>query len=244
MTGDTGGGADTPQPVSAFAELLSAASFGDATGFEHRLFAKLQDSYQFAYDAYGANAAGVYWAEQRHQRVRFDHIARLFRAHPRDQPWTVADLGCSYGALFEDLVRRRLATPGLRYIGYDIFAPMLSEARARITDPRARFEFGHRVDRPVDYAVASGTFSMKMDEDPARFRRFALDGLGAMAAQVRLGFAVNMLDLARWQPDSDLFFDDPEPYRRRFTTASGWNTKLLSHPKNGFWTLLAWRRPL
>ena len=52
---------------------------------------------------------------------------------------------------------------GSRYIGIDMTAGMIAEARRRIRDPRAAFRHSLIAAEDVDYTFACGTYNMNMD---------------------------------------------------------------------------------
>ena len=148
----------------------------------------VSDYYTDKIRTHGATPRGVDWNDPDSQALRFEQLARLL---PADQPFSLLDLGCGYGALYDHLALRH---SGLSYLGLDISEAMVDEARRRHADaPDARFEIGGRPAETLDFAVASGIFNLRQHHDDAAWRDFLLDTVAMMDAVTRRGFAFNCL---------------------------------------------------
>ncbi|MBX3611690.1 MAG: class I SAM-dependent methyltransferase [Hydrogenophaga sp.] len=155
---------------------------------------------------HGSTPQGVDWNGEEGQRLRF---AQLLQVVAPDGEGELLDLGCGYGALL-DTLRPRFQK--LRYLGLDVSPPMVAAARERHgADPLARFELGARPAQPVDYAVASGIFNVRLSRSEDEWRAYVLDTLDTMHASTRRGFAFNCLtsysDADRMR--ADLHYADP-----------------------------------
>lgn len=148
----------------------------------------------------------VWWASRQAQERRFEVLAEA-------GPWegaSVADVGCGLGDLFGFLEARGLTVD---YEGYDINPEMVAAARRKHTHPRARFSLrdvaADGLRRRFDYAVASGTFNIRVASHAAYVRR----ALEAMYAGCRRAVAFNVLTPV---PDGH---PDHELLRRLYGTA-------------------------
>jgi SAM-dependent methyltransferase len=137
---------------------------------------------------HGATAQGVDWNGAESQARRFGELARII---DRAGGFSVNDLGCGYGALFDYL---RAHFRDFVYRGYDIAPEMVAAATERHAGaPGARFSVGRLPAEPADYGIASGIFNVKLDTDDTLWRRHieaTLDGLDATSLR---GFAFNCL---------------------------------------------------
>ena len=114
-----------------------------------RLLAPIAHYFSRAVERHGATPAGVLWRDDAGQRLRFAQLGGIFDEDDRRGGFTINDLGCGYGALFEFLAERPEMADG-RYVGYDVCADMLAHAKRRITDPRASFVESLRATQPAD----------------------------------------------------------------------------------------------
>jgi SAM-dependent methyltransferase len=138
--------------------------------------------------AHGASPRGVDWNGAESQRLRFDELLRVCEGAAQ---FSINDVGCGYGALFEYLIE---LGKKVDYLGVDIAPAMIAKAeelhRGR---PGCRFLAGERADRVADYAVASGIFNVKLSASDAAWRSHVLSSLEALDAGSRRGFAFNCL---------------------------------------------------
>lgn len=139
--------------------------------------------------AHGDSAKGVDWNSTESQFLRFDQLLKLIPANESD--FSIADLGCGYGALID-----RLDTLGRPYsfYGYDVAEAMIAKAKELYQhNERAHFEVASRPTKMADYVVASGIFNVRMQHSVEEWERYVFDTIDAMHETSRKGFAFNML---------------------------------------------------
>ncbi|MBV9191311.1 MAG: class I SAM-dependent methyltransferase [Betaproteobacteria bacterium] len=137
---------------------------------------------------HGASAQGVDWNSADSQRLRFTQLLRICGER---ENFSLNDIGCGYGALFDYLSERRSHCD---YLGVDIAAPMIAKAvelhRGRTG---CRFLVGEHPDRRADYGVASGVFNVKLSSHAADWRAHILRTLDHLNEASKDGFAFNCL---------------------------------------------------
>lgn len=167
---------------------------------------------------FGAQPKGVDWNGPEGQIKRFEQLCKLL---PGDTPFSVADVGCGYGALLEFLSERY---EGFEYVGLDIAETMIdAAAKKHATQAAAAFVVGTRPQAPVDFAVASGIFNVKLAADTDAWASYIVETLENMNAFTTRGFAFNCLtgysDQDRMR--RDLHYADPcalfDLCKRRFS---------------------------
>ena len=159
--------------------------------------------YTDALREHGTVAKGVGWGNEVAHNLRFDKQVQVIDA---TTPFTVADLGCGYGAFYDYLIEKNLKPS--HFIGYDISDDMLVEAKSR---ERLDTEFikGSSLDRGVDYTFASGIFNVRLKETEDRWRAFILATLDDINAHSAKGFSFNLLSsYVDWKEDH-LYYGDP-----------------------------------
>ena len=156
--------------------------------------------------AHGATHLGVDYNSTQSQEARFFQLTRVIDAGSR---YSLLDFGSGYGAMYDYLLR---LGHDLQYIGYDIAEPMIQKGR-ELHPGNLDCWFTSAMEEipPVDYAVVSGTFNMKLDADFDSWTRIVTESLDKMNARARKGLAFNMLtqysDADRMRPD--LYYGDP-----------------------------------
>lgn len=139
---------------------------------------------------FGATPIGADWTCVASQEMRFVQLLKLcdFSA-----PFSLNDLGCGYGALLA-LLDRRHAACDIDYLGIDLSASMVREARrCWLRRNRAHFVVGHSPLRCADYSVASGIFNVKLEHSREVWECAIRATLAGLASNSCRGFAVNFL---------------------------------------------------
>jgi SAM-dependent methyltransferase len=172
------------------------------------LIRAVDDYYTAKLRAHGPTPAGVDWNGEDSQALRFRQLMLLIRDDD-DEPFSIVDYGCGYGALVEALRSPRRAYD---YQGFDVSQAMVQEASRRYgSDPRTSFTSNRELIRPADFTVASGIFNVKLATPPDEWHAYILETLDDMVRLSATGVAFNALT-AHSDDDrkrNDLFYADP-----------------------------------
>jgi SAM-dependent methyltransferase len=152
---------------------------------------------------HGSTPRGVDWSTTEAQQVRF---AQVMNVRDHDGPFTIADWGCGYGALYDFLDRYGLP---FTYVGYDITPAAL--VRARTHHPGVRFVGDEDALPECEFVVASGVYNIKLDAPVDEWRAYVHDQLERMFAKATRGIASTFLTTYSDPPKRrpDLFYADP-----------------------------------
>lgn len=156
---------------------------------------------------HGATPRGVDWNGLGGQTLRFAQLTQLIEA---DQPYSLNDLGCGYGALFQELQQSEVYVD---YCGIDVSSCMIQAAKARTCGiPNVNFVIADTPDRIADYGVASGIFNVRQTRTNDEWECHMLEVINALNLTSRKGFAFNCLCPCS-DPDfekSHLYYTDPQ----------------------------------
>ncbi|MGO4390476.1 trans-aconitate 2-methyltransferase [Variovorax sp. M-6] len=155
---------------------------------------------------HGQSPRGVDWNGEEGQTLRFRQLCKIIDA---PGPFSVNDLGCGYGALYDFLAAER---KDLGYLGVDVSESMVEAARERLKGHAgARFIQASVPDQVNDYGIASGIFNVRLGRTDAEWQSYLEATLDALDRTSRLGFSFNCLtsysDADRMRPD--LYYADP-----------------------------------
>jgi len=155
---------------------------------------------------YGEQPRGVDWNGETSQLLRFEQLARVI---DKADDFSINDLGCGYGALY-DYLRARYGN--FRYSGCDVCEAMIAAAARRYgACANAQFRVAAAPPEHADYCVASGIFNVRLDRSDAEWHAYILRTLDLLDRASRHGFAFNCLTS---YSDSDkmrryLYYADP-----------------------------------
>jgi hypothetical protein len=170
---------------------------------------------------YGTTPQGVDWKDRESQVLRFSQLLRVVQM---ESLFTLNDLGCGYGGLYDFILETGVQS--FCYRGYDLSETMIDAARSLHAAATAA-EFC-RIAHPgemsrADYTVASGIFNVRMRYTEDEWLPYVLGTLDSMHECSGEGFAFNMLT-SYSDPDrirQDLYYADPcfifDRCKRRFS---------------------------
>lgn len=211
-----------------------------ARGVAERL-ARVGDHYDGALAVHGATPSGVSVPDEAYHDRVLRLLARLAEeaGGRAGAGWTVNDMGCGYGALFDRLAPR-LTPHGVRYQGYDISPAMVGRARARLDgDPRAVFALSSVALWPADCTVAAGPFNFTLDHDRADWLRYVQAQLLHMARLSRVAVVASFL----WRDRPNLFGLPPDELLPFVRSAVGGRAEVLGDPADPEWVLRVFTGP-
>ena len=122
------------------------------------LLAGVSRYYTAKVQQHGATFGGVDWNSDASQILRFRQLLKVIDT---DDPFTLNDYGCGYGALVDYMVKSGLS---FRYRGFDISEEMVRAARqSHAASDSCEFVSSEDALSPADYTVASGVFNVKLE---------------------------------------------------------------------------------
>jgi SAM-dependent methyltransferase len=153
------------------------------------LLAEVADYYTHKLAEHGETPRGVDWNGKESQTLRFEQLCKIISADAEE--FSLNDLGCGYGALFDFLSEQY---PLSSYLGVDISKEMIRAAEARhAANPKARFITAAEPDTIADYGVANGIFNVRLSRTDAEWVDYLQATLDVLDRTSRKGFAFNCL---------------------------------------------------
>ena len=141
-----------------------------------------KDFYQNNYDTYGVSAQGVAWDSLQTQKRRFSAIASCIGALKQD---SMVDAGCGFGDFYLYLKERD--TLPKTYIGLDLCAPMVAEAKVRTGCKILQKDILRQSIPVADWYVASGSMNLLTRMETGLFIQRCFE-------KSRKGFVFNLLE--------------------------------------------------
>jgi SAM-dependent methyltransferase len=173
---------------------------------DNSILSQVGDYYTGKLATHGSTAQGVDWNSADSQQLRFEQFSRLWQSAAQ---FSLNDLGCGYGALYDYLAGQKRTVD---YLGLDVSAAMIEEASRRTVGQKScAFVRSSFFPRAADYCVASGIFNVKLGTADEVWKAHVLATLAEMDRASRAGFAFNCLTRYA-DPDrirSDLYYADP-----------------------------------
>jgi len=149
---------------------------------------EVADYYTAKLNQYGETPQGVDWSNEESQTLRFEKLCGIIGTSTH---FSVNDLGCGYGALYDFLTNRY---DSFSYSGIDFSESMVRAAEQRNKDKfQARFVLANEPDQVADYGVASGIFNVRLARSDHEWLSYLKTTLDVLNKTSRVGFAFNCL---------------------------------------------------
>ncbi|MBC7405124.1 MAG: class I SAM-dependent methyltransferase [Cytophaga sp.] len=153
-----------------------------------KLLTEIAEYYTARLAEHGETARGVDWNGEESQTTRFAQLCKIIDA---SGPFSINDLGCGYGALYDFLAKEHAV---FSYLGIDVSEGMVQAATQRYQDKdQASFILASEPDHVADYGMASGILNVRMGRSDAEWRAYLENTLDVLNRTSRLGFAFNCL---------------------------------------------------
>jgi SAM-dependent methyltransferase len=149
------------------------------------LLSRVERYYSERLMQHGDTPHGVDWNGEASQIARFRQLAKVI--DPSRKSYSINDLGCGYGALYDFL---REEGRSVDYRGYDLSADMVAAAIGR---HGLQFEQASAPSRIADYGVASGIFNVMAGASAEEWQQYVFDTLDVLNSTSAEGFAFNCL---------------------------------------------------
>lgn len=146
------------------------------------------DYYTAKLNEHGETPRGVDWNGTESQELRF---AQLTKCIDPITPFSLNDLGCGYGALYDHL---NASYPQFIYNGWDISGNMIQAAKGRyINRENVNFSIASEPSLTADYGVASGIFNVRLKSTDAEWFKYIQATLDILNHTSKKAFAFNCL---------------------------------------------------
>lgn len=152
------------------------------------LLTEVAEYYTTKLAEHGETPRGVDWNSEESQTLRFKQLSKIVGTRDR---FSMIDMGCGYGALYDFLA---LKFEAVSYLGVDVSGSMIRAAKQRYKEnSMARFVLLSELNQVADYCVASGIFNVRLDRSNDEWQTYLEATLDILDRTGRFGFAFNCL---------------------------------------------------
>ncbi len=141
-----------------------------------------KEFYQTNYDTHGISAQGVAWDSVQTQKKRFSVIVSCIGELKQD---SVVDAGCGFGDFY--LYLKEKGNLPKSYVGLDLCAPMVAEAKVRTGCKIMQKDILHQSIPTADWYVVSGSMNLLTQMETRIFIQRCFE-------KSRKGFVFNLLE--------------------------------------------------
>ena len=126
----------------------------------HKILNKeISNIYNKRFDTFNNTPKGVFWNSKLSQDLRLNIILDKILQNSKSDKFSIADIGCGYGRLYE-IIRERKLDGKVQYHGFDINQKIISFCRNNIDFENIKFSMSAFPLNKTDYVVMSGTYNL------------------------------------------------------------------------------------
>ena len=190
----------------------------------------LSQIYWKRFQQFGSTPQGSFWATEARQALRFEIILCEIDKLSGADGFSLADVGCGYGALVDHLLKRP-TTSVTSYIGYDISDQLILACQRRFEQTWASFICSPAPRQEQDFSVMSGPFNLAATRDLELWQNYVFRALQACWSHTRVAMIFNLqvASSARISPQSHIYYANSDQVLEYCVARFG-PTKRLVHP--------------
>ena len=190
----------------------------------------LSQIYWKRFQQFGSTPQGSFWATEARQALRFEIILCEIDKLSGAEGFSLADIGCGYGALVDHLLKRP-ATAVTSYIGYDISDQLIATCKRGFEQRWVSFICSPAPRQEQDFSVMSGPFNLAATRDVVLWQNYVFAALQACWSHTRVAMIFNLqvAPSARISPQSHIYYANSDQVLEHCVARFG-PTKRLVHP--------------
>ena len=120
---------------------------------------QISNIYNKRFSNYNNTPKGVFWNSKLSQDLRLNIILDKILQNSKSDYFSIADIGCGYGRLYE-IIRERKLDGKVQYHGFDINQKIISFCKNNIDYENVEFAINTCPFKKTDYVVMSGTYNL------------------------------------------------------------------------------------
>ena len=120
---------------------------------------QISNIYNKRFDNFNNTPKGVFWNSKLSQDLRLNIILDKILQNAKSDEFSIADIGCGYGRLYE-IIRERKLDGKVQYHGFDINQNIISFCKNNIDFENIKFSISAFPLSETDYVVMSGTYNL------------------------------------------------------------------------------------
>jgi len=176
------------QALVIYSEAANKNQADSMNAPKNDIWAEVAEYYSAKLAEHGETPRGVDWNGEESQLLRFEQLSKII-SQPSD--FSVNDLGCGYGAMFEYLDSKY---HDMTYRGFDVSSDMICAARKRYaTSSNSCFAVSADPAEIADYGIASGIFNVRLKRSDDEWFNYLKGTLDVLDRTTLRGFAFNCL---------------------------------------------------
>ena len=174
----------------------------------HKILNKeISNIYNKRFDTFNNTPKGVFWNSKLSQDIRLNIILDKILQNAKSDEFSIADIGCGYGRLYE-IIRERKLDGKVQYHGFDINQKIINFCKNNIDFENIKFSINAFPLNETDYVVMSGTYNLTPTNNISLWEDYIIKNLTNNWKFVRKAMIFNCLMKEKRKIEKKLYYTE------------------------------------
>ena len=168
---------------------------------------QISNIYNKRFDTFNNTPKGVFWNSKLSQDLRLNIILDKILQNVKSNEFSIADIGCGYGRLYE-IIRERKLDGKVQYHGFDINQKIISFCKNNIDFENIKFSISAFPLNETDYVVMSGTYNLTPTNNISLWEDYIIKNLTSNWKLVQKAMIFNCLIKEKRKIEKKLYYTE------------------------------------
>ena len=168
---------------------------------------QISNIYNKRFDNFNNTPKGVFWNSKLSQDLRLNIILDKILQNTKSDEFSIADIGCGYGRLYEIIKERNLDSK-VQYHGFDINQKIISFCKNNIDFENIKFSISAFPSNETDYVVMSGTYNLTPTNNISLWEDYIIKNLTSNWKLVQKAMIFNCLIKKERKIEKKLYYTE------------------------------------
>ena len=168
---------------------------------------QISNIYNKRFDNFNNTPKGVFWNSKLSQDLRLNIILDKILQNSKSDEFSIADIGCGYGRLYE-IIRERKLDGKVQYHGFDINQKIISFCKNNIDFENIKFSISALPLNETDYVVMSGTYNLTPTNNISLWEDYIIKNLTSNWKLVQKAMIFNCLIKEKRKIEKKLYYTE------------------------------------
>ena len=168
---------------------------------------QISNIYNKRFDNFNNTPKGVFWNSKLSQDLRLNIILDKILQNSKGDEFSIADIGCGYGRLYE-IIRERKLDGKVQYHGFDINKKLISFCKNNKDFENIKFSISAFPFNKTDYVVMSGTYNLTPTNNISLWEDYVIENLKNNWKLVQKAMIFNCLIKEKRKIEKKLYYTE------------------------------------
>ena len=168
---------------------------------------QISNIYNKRFDNFNNTPKGVFWNSKLSQDLRLNIILDKILQNTKSDEFSIADIGCGYGRLYE-IIRERKLDEKVQYQGFDINQKLISFCKNNKDFENIKFSISSFPFNKTDYVVMSGTYNLTPTNNISLWEDYIIKNLTSNWKFVKKAMIFNCLIKEKRKIEKKLYYTE------------------------------------